>query len=1083
MSPFALLKTYIEYKGEIMPIFQEVFLDMKAKLALKTLYRSPVRTILTFILLAAVTFALFSQVMEHAVTQRELDNAISTYFGAGNVENTVLHPNARRVDRPLYIYSDPRVSSDYLTDENAALYRSYKYEPITQEEIDVISNLPYVTYSDTRYMTAGVSEEYRRLDDGDLFYNYVNTCVVEGTVTDVNPKGRLIVDDLKLVAGHGIEPFKTNEYIFVCVGTAVPEDYEDGYVATYGGAPRAVSFTTPKSIYTHENMDIYETGKRYAFVLRYETYYAIRPEVFSYYLTDPFIYDWCDAVWDITDAPVNYLSTEKFAPLKQYCELINTDHYTFDVVYSNNTNSIGYFADKTMGLSAGRHLTPKDSENNAQICVIHHNIAVEYDLKLGDTITLNLGNVLFEQNKATGAVAVVPERLSTEYTPVTLKIVGTFKDARRDEIQQGDANMSYSFNTIFVPKSLLPVEESQLENHTFAPGEFSFIVGNAWDIPAFAAEVAPMVEDMGLELIFNDGGWPEKIQSFKEALRISLIKIFILTAAALISVVYVSYLYIVAKRKDFAIMRALGTSKRRASYSLVLPLGVISSIAVTLGTVSALVYTHKTINSSKTLALLESESINTTIPVEAVALCVLGVFALCIAAAAIMLILIGRLPPLELLQGNARRTKTKEIIKDTLPDLRGSWVSLPKPEHDGKNRTFSFSWRYIRRHILRTAKKSALCIIVTVLLLSIVGQLSIMGDMYLEMYNNTKLFSQFAGGLNLYSMDKLYKSGYVDYVYYCKELILDIDQTATVTYITSDIAYTVDDDIEVTYLDGYDDTVMSSLGSHIVMGSELMKERGLELGDTVELSRRGYYAYCSYAMPVTAEVYRKIDYLFTEEGIMEAIDEMYRERMFEFTIVGSVTSESHEADYYMFMPGSLDQSVDFGRYALVQPVEAYLADNNLAEEYHELGTELANGILPEEVAFLMDETAKAKHLKNNVELIDTLLPIISASVMVIGVFICSILITQSSKDIAIMRVLGTTKKRTRNILILEQMILSIVGILISAVVLAIRRVPETVFMQMLLIFTIYTVVVLLGSIIAAIAASRKNVLELLQTKE
>ena len=121
-------------------------------------------------------------------------------------------------------------------------------------------------------------------------------------------------------------------------------------------------------------------------------------------------------------------------------------------------------------------------------------------------------------------------------------------------------------------------------------------------------------------------------------MRISFIKILILIAAAVISVVYVSYLYIVAKRKDFAIMRALGTSKRRASYSLVLPLSVISSIAVALGTVSALVYTRKTISDSETLKLLESESINTTIPVEAVALCVLGVFALCIAAAAIMLI-------------------------------------------------------------------------------------------------------------------------------------------------------------------------------------------------------------------------------------------------------------------------------------------------------------------------------------------------------------------------------------------------------------------------------------------------------------
>lgn len=1056
---------------------------MKAKISLKTLYRSPVKTVLTFLLLAAVTFALFAQVMEHAVTQRELDNAISAYFGAGNVENTVLHPNARAVDRPVYIYTDPRVSTDYLTDENAELYRSYKYEPITQEQMDAIAKLPYVTYTDKRYMTAGVSEEYRRLDDGDLFYNYVNTCVVEGTVTDVNPKGRLIVDDLKLVAGHAIEPFKTNEYIFVCVGTAVPEDYEDGYVATYGGAPRAVSFTTPNSKYTHENMDIYEEGKRYAFVLRYEPYYEIRPEVFSYYLTDPFIYDWCDAVWDVTDLPANYLYTEEFAPLKQYCDLINTDHYTFDVVYSSNTSSIGYFADKTMGLSSGRHLTPEDSENNAQVCVIHHNIAVEYDLKLGDTITLDLGNVLFEQNKGTGAVAVVPERLSTEYKTVTLTVVGTFKDARRDEIQQGDANMSYSYNTVFVPSSLLPVDESELTDHTFAPGEFSFVVGNAWDIPAFAEEVAPLVEEMGLELIFNDGGWPEKIQSFTEALRISLIKILILIAAALISVVYVSYLYIVAKRKDFAIMRALGTSKHRASFSLVLPLGVISSVSVVLGTVSALVYTRETISDSKTLALLESESINTNIPAGVVILCVLGVLVLCIAAAAIMLLSVGRLPPLALLQGNAKRAKTKAVIKDALPDLNGVWVSLPKPEHDGKKRAFGFLWRYIRRHIVRTAKKSLLCVIVAVLLLSVVGQLSIMGDMYLEMYDNTKLFSQFAGGLNLYSMDKLYNSGYVDYVYYCKELILDINQIATVTYITSDIAYTVDDDIEVTYLEGYDGSVMSALGNHIIMGSELMKERGLELGDTVELSRRGYYAYCGYLMPETAENYRRDSYLFTESGILEAINMKYEERMFKFTIVGTVSSKSHEADYYMYMPGSLDQSVDFGRYALVQPVEAYLLNNDLAAEYHELGTELANGILPEEVAFLMDETAKAKHLKNNIELIETLLPIISAAVLVIGGFISGVLISHSALDIAVMRMLGTTKRRARWILMAEQLLLCVCGIAISALILKFRNASMVVFSEVTIVFILYFAAIFISSALASISATRKNVLELLQTKE
>ena len=59
---------------------------MKPKYSLKTLYRSPVRMILTFILLVAVTFTLFSQILEHAVTVREIDKAAERYDGVGAVE-------------------------------------------------------------------------------------------------------------------------------------------------------------------------------------------------------------------------------------------------------------------------------------------------------------------------------------------------------------------------------------------------------------------------------------------------------------------------------------------------------------------------------------------------------------------------------------------------------------------------------------------------------------------------------------------------------------------------------------------------------------------------------------------------------------------------------------------------------------------------------------------------------------------------------------------------------------------------------------------------------------------------------------
>ena len=59
------------------------------------------------------------------------------------------------------------------------------------------------------------------------------------------------------------------------------------------------------------------------------------------------------------------------------------------------------------------------------------------------------------------------------------------------------------------------------------------------------------------------------------------------------------------------------------------------------------------------------------------------------------------------------------------------------------------------------------------------------------------------------------------------------------------------------------------------------------------------------------------------------------------------------------------------------------------------------------------------------------------------------------------------------------MILCIVGIIIAVVVLALRGA----LMQMLWVFGVYALVILLASIVASVAASRKNVLELLQTKE
>jgi hypothetical protein len=59
---------------------------MRKKLALKMLFRSPARTALSVALLGVVTFALFSQVAEYAITTREVNSARSQYYGLGSIE-------------------------------------------------------------------------------------------------------------------------------------------------------------------------------------------------------------------------------------------------------------------------------------------------------------------------------------------------------------------------------------------------------------------------------------------------------------------------------------------------------------------------------------------------------------------------------------------------------------------------------------------------------------------------------------------------------------------------------------------------------------------------------------------------------------------------------------------------------------------------------------------------------------------------------------------------------------------------------------------------------------------------------------
>ena len=129
------------------------------------------------------------------------------------------------------------------------------------------------------------------------------------------------------------------------------------------------------------------------------------------------------------------------------------------------------------------------------------------------------------------------------------------------------------------------------------------------------------------------------------------------------------------------------------------------------------------------------------------------------------------------------------------------------------------------------------------------------------------------------------------------------------------------------------------------------------------------------------------------------------------------------------------------------------------------------------------DTSKLDNILNNIRLMDMLYPIVVAAILVIGAFLCGLLIVQTSKDIAIMRVLGTSKRRVRLIMIAEHAIVCLVGIIAAFAVAYLRKASISVINDVSIVCCMYFAAILLASIVASAMASRKNVLELLQTKE
>lgn len=389
-------------------------------------------------------------------------------------------------------------------------------------------------------------------------------------------------------------------------------------------------------------------GKRYVFVLRENPVYTNTesPEGLRYCLGDDSRKGWQPYWTDITDLPENYLETEDFASLRSLIEVTEADRRTFDVVYTDDMASIRRVTSGQITATQGRLLTPEDEGKN--VCVVSEAFLAATGLRLGDSLTLKLGNVLMEQYAPLGAVAVTRGRYAAEWTEQSFTIVGAWQDVGDGAWLDRELYWAYSDNTIFVPSSFLP-ESCDRENHLFRPAEVSFLVGEAKNILPFEEEGLPMVEEMKLKYEFEDRNWTNLAEKMQQTKTASLIRLLAFGAAAILAVGLTVYLFLIRRKREYAVLRALGSPRQAAARALWLPLIALAVLPVLIGMILARLLSDSAGQGKELLSAFGLSALPSLSPFVYLlaALVVLGLIAL---ACAVYLRGLGRKSPLALMQ-------------------------------------------------------------------------------------------------------------------------------------------------------------------------------------------------------------------------------------------------------------------------------------------------------------------------------------------------------------------------------------------------------------------------------------------------
>jgi hypothetical protein len=1050
------------------------YFNMKTNVPIISSLRQPFRSFLLLTLFGLITFGFVTKAVVFFLVQRETEVLGGYYRSIGILEN---------VKNPLF------------GDISAG--------------IDLIESSPYLAYGDQRQVVSGVmpqtyNNKFLTCNCTQFMERFPEEEWPNVHTTDIWFIGDLIEkEEVKTRPENGETVGYYLRFSVDTVLAAYPE---------YAAEGRSIGFLFVFK--GHESsiplFDEMEVGQRYfirgwedigggldqSWILKYQTWLEIKP------LDD-------EQLWYIPlEEEVNIdFSDPKMIPLKHKIDVLNENLHTLGIIATADMSAMPRTQETSRFyyLTEGRWLSRQDDLDGNKVIVIPDEFALRRNLQLGDELQFT-----FRPLKDTyyGFIRDGVDSLDWRSYPTyqdTFKIVGLY--ARTTDLA------IYAF----IPTNSLPPGFTSAAQDQFRwEADYSFVLDSTRHEAEFLQTYTDPLQELGIRLTILENNGPAywaAVDPIRSSLSADLLVFGLLMVITLILTVY---LYEMQRQRDYAILRALGVPAMQANAQMIFPLLLLGELGILLGGLPAWDY-----------ALDQAQTTLSTLPTPAgvspsadldplflAGLC-FAIFLVLAALAWLGVLFLSRKPIYELLQSQTTRRAIRQERTNTRTisqPLTSLPSSLDRPlDQDGRTQPepalgkadlvvrrkynpASLSW-YVLNHGLRSKFKSTLTFAIAL------GFVLASGWIWQTMERSRM------------EIDRLYDTTVIE---------ADILQTGSTTSSTG----------------GKDFISRRTIDS--VLNSGFVKKSVLEAESTwanIETSEDRFpgifpvYAYDSpeafhsgmadpgslvfapgwdmnlFAQPRTLDELRKegIPALFPASLLAQLqvnVGETIRikdlsNRTYTCTIVGGYsgligsTLGSNfipRGESYILFPLSALESIEGTRTKFTTAHFVLDPMKNRELPQFRAGMETIMNVYSGKFRFMIwDEelTIVIAQLDRNLSLLRMLYPVVILVSVMIGAGLCFLLLLQTNKEAAILRVLGTTRTAVRLALISEPICLSVIGVVIGLGISRLLWMTSDLLPvdELMTGAGLYLAGALAGSVTGAILITNKQPIELLQVKE